>query len=163
MRNRKWSRTFLPKQGTAERTYTSTHAHAQSQKHIPTVAQAALLSQGFASKVYVDIVRPEALSYWDHFGILSWNLNFAFDIIFLRLIMYLYLRISNDYSIIMKIKGDPCENNEARVLSEHRLYGAWIPRYSSTSSVFWRMVRGWLIDKVIKTVIALHHTGALVK
>lgn len=38
--------------------------------------------------------------------------------------MYLYLRISNDYSIIMKIKGDPCENNEARVLSEHRLYGA---------------------------------------
>lgn len=153
MRNRKWSRTFLPKQGTAKRTYTHTHTHTHSQKHIPTVAQSALLSQSSASKVCVGIFRPAALSFWNHLGFLSWNLNFAFDVIFLRLTMYLYLCISNYYSILKEIKSVPYEGNEVRVLSEQSLYHAQMPRYSLTSSLCWRTVRGWLTHKVIKTVI----------
>lgn len=65
-----------------------------------------------------------------------------FRVIFLRVVMTLYLCISNDYSILKEIKGDSYENNEVSVLSEHCLYHAWIPKYSLTSLAFRKMVRG---------------------
>lgn len=87
----------------------STHAHTQT--HSQSTPQ-DWHKQPCSGRVLP--VKSEALSYWDHFCFLSWNLNCAFDI-FLRLIMYLC--ILNDSAILREIKGDPHENNELRVLS----------------------------------------------